>query len=652
MHGDFGYFDEDQLGKSYDIGLLKRLLPFARPYGLFLACAIFLVVFITVIEIGIPYLTKIAVDRYIVPQIGKTKFETEGNVRYLNVDMADDDVKHIVNRHPELFNVDEDGAEIAYHDLKQLDSADLFVLRKNDVRGVGLIALILFLIVVVNFALNFLQVLVMEYSGQRMIHDLRMRLFSHILELSISFFNRHSVGRLVTRVTNDIQNMHDLFTSVIVFLFRDLFLLIGIMIVLLFIHWQLALISFMVLPLVVYASIYFANKARNVFRILRIKLAEINTRFSETIGGIKVIQMFNQERGNYDSFKKLNHENYLEGMRQIHVFALFMPVIEFFGAVSVAIVIYFGGVGILAETISLGAFVAYISYMKMFFNPIRDIAEKYNIIQNAMASAERVFLILDNDDKMPGLICGEKEIDHIESVEFENVSFAYREGETVLKDISLMLQPGRTLAVVGPTGSGKTTLINLLTRFYDPQEGRILLNGKNLMDYDIFAVRSKIALVTQDPFLFTGTIRANIVHGNPDVPPDKMKDILEKANCTYLIKRLSKGLDTVLGEGGLSISSGERQLISIARAFARDPDLIILDEATSYIDSETEVKIQAALSNLMQHRTSVIVAHRLSTARHAEKILVLHKGSIIESGNHEDLMRRRGFYYKLNKVQS
>ncbi len=661
MRTDYGYFEEKQLGKPYDVKLLARLYPYTNPYKLLLAASIVLVVFITLLDLSLPYITKIAIDRYIIPKIESAG--GKGNIRYLKADLTDPGIRAVVEKHPSLFKVQEASAIIPYDDLPKLSKKDLGMLRKNDLDGITWITAVFLGIVLINFVFNMAQVLIMEYTGQMIMHDLRVRLFNHIQGLSVSFFTRNPVGRLVTRVANDVQNMHELFTSVIVFVFKDLFLLVGIAVVLMGINLRLALISFTVIPFVLWASIYFSGQAREAYRILRLKIAEINTRFSETIGGIRVIQLFLQEKRNYLDFKHLNHEHYLAGMRQIHVFAMFMPVIEILGAVAIAVVIYYGGGGALAGTLSLGALVAFISYMKMFFRPIRDIAEKYNILQNAMASAERIFLILDSTETIPLPVSDRKSdpetgskiisgtLDKISEISMENVSFAYIKGETVLNNISFRITAGKTLAVVGPTGSGKTSIINLLVRFYDPTSGGVSLNGVDVKNIDPAVLRAKMALVMQDPFLFSETIRRNITLGKEDISEAGMERILENSNCKTFVDRLPDGLDTVLSEGGASISSGERQLISIARAFARNPDLIILDEATSHIDSETEHKIQEALDNLMAHRTSIVVAHRLSTARDADTILVLNRGRIIETGNHAELMQLKGFYFRLNQLQ-
>jgi ATP-binding cassette subfamily B multidrug efflux pump len=658
MKPDFGYVEEKKLGKPYDLKLLKRLYPFTRPYRLLLFASIGLVLLITVLDLALPYVTKIAIDRYIVPQIEQqpavTKKSGAGTRhRIMQFDLSDPRLQALVNKHRALFEIEGRTARIPYSALSRLDRSDLIILRQKDLAGIAVLTAVFVSLVLFNFILSFVQRMIMEYTGHMIMHDLRMKLFVHIQNLAIAFFTRNPVGRLVTRATNDVQNMHELFTSVISMIFKDLFLLCGIAVVMLVLNWKLALISFIVLPLVGYASLIFSRRARDIFRELRIKVAEINTRFSETIGGIRVIQLFRQEITNYQKFKQLNHENYLVGMKQIHVLAIFMPLIEVLGVVAVALVIFYGGGSVLNSTLSLGALVAFISYIRMFFRPIRDMAEKYNILQNAMASAERIFLIMDSRESLPtpaGLTGpSPSNLQNIEQVQFKKVSFSYVAGETILQDITFSLQVGETVAVVGPTGAGKTSLINLLPRFYDPSSGQVLINNHDIRKLDPGWFRSKIALVMQDPFLFSGTIRANIFQGKNIPAEDQQRSVIEAANCQSLIDRLPRGLDTILSESGASISSGERQLISIARAFARDPQLILFDEATSYIDSATELSIQQALEKLMKHRTALVVAHRLSTVRNADRIIVLNRGRIIETGTHAGLMDQKGFYFKLHQ---
>jgi ATP-binding cassette subfamily B protein len=660
MPHDHGYFEESQLGKTYDIKLLKRLYPFTRPYRFLLFGSIGLVLLITGLDLALPYFTKVAIDHYIVPATdmvaaGKAS-DNKTREKVIRVDLTDPQARTLVDTYQEFFNIEGNTATIPYSKLSALKKSDLAVLRKKDIIGITVISILFVALVVFNFILSFVQKMIMEYAGLMIMHDLRMKLFVHIQNLAIAFFTRNPVGRLVTRTTNDIQNMHELFTSVISMVFKDLFLLCGIAAVMLIINWKLALVSFIVLPLVLYASVNFSRRARDIFRELRIKVAQINTRFSETIGGIRVVQLFRQEMNNYRSFKELNHANYLAGMKQIHVLAVFMPLIELLSVVAVALVIYYGGGRVLNGTLTLGALVAFISYIRMFFRPIRDLAEKYNVLQNAMASAERIFLILDSRDVLtqPALQGAQVSttLQHIEEIRFENVYFGYIEGENILRKITFSINAGETVAVVGPTGAGKTSLINLIPRFYDPTSGRVLINGLDLKDLNASSFHSKIALVMQDPFLFSGTIRQNIFQGSQEPTAAQEQFIIDAANCRSLVERLPQGLDTVLSEGGASISSGERQLISIARAFARNPQLILFDEATSYIDSSTELAIQQAVETLMKNRTSLVVAHRLSTVRNAHRIIVLNRGRIIETGDHVRLMKRKGFYYKLQQLQN
>ena len=658
MHPDYGYFEETQLGKPYDVKLLKRLFPFVRAYKRLILYSILLVLGITALDLALPYVTKVAIDRYIVPQATLAKAadsQTDGmRQRYLKVDLNDARQRAVVEKYGALFQLEGQTALISFDALVKLEKSDLKLLRQNDIAGLGKIALIFLGIIFFDFILNFSQKMIMEYCGHMIMHDLRMKLFNHVQNLAIEFFTRNPVGRLVTRLTNDVQNMHELFTSVISLVFKDIFLLVGIATIMLILNWKLALASFTVLPLVFYASAVFSVKARDVFRALRIKLAEINTRFAETIEGIGVIQLFVQESKNYRKFRQLNHDNYLAGMRQIHVLAIFMPIIELMGVVAIAVVIFYGGSRVLADALSLGTLVAFLSYIRMFFRPIRDLAEKYNILQNAMSSAERILLILDTQSTLPNVRdqAGLPNLDRFQEVRLENVSFSYIGDEKVLKNISLRIKAGQTVAVVGPTGAGKTSLVNLIPRFYDPTKGRILINNIDIRKLDAADFRDKMALVMQEPFLFSGTIRENIFDNHHHLTEEQSQAIVETANCQRLIKRLPDGLDTVLSGGGTSLSSGERQLISIARAFARNPQLILFDEATSYIDSQTELWIQQALEELMKDRAALVVAHRLSTVRHADRIIVMNRGRIIETGTHAELMARNGFYYQLNQLQT
>ncbi len=653
MRFDYGYDEEQRLGRAYDLRLLRRVLPYAAPHRYKLLLSVLFVVTLTLLELSVPYITKEVIDRYIVPTDRITSAAEGGGSgrQWLQVDPHDPAIAAVIKRNRPLFHTEAGRAAIRLEDLARLERTELATLRHADLTGLLHIAGLFIVVVMAIFGFTFAQNMIMELAGHRIMHDLRVGLYDHIQQMPLVFFTRNPVARLVTRVTNDIQNMHELFTSFISMVFKDFFLLVGITVVLVAMDWRLALMAFLVLPLVILAAFGFAKQVRDVFRELRVKVAEINTRFSEMISGIKVIQTFRRESDNFEAFARLNHDNYLAGMRQINIFAVFMPIIEMLGITAIAIVIYVGGGHVVDQSISIGVLAAFIAYMKMFFRPIRDLAEKYNILQNAMASAERIFLLLDTPagratDRGHARVPGP-----LRQIRFDRVSLAYNPGELVLENIDLQIQAGETIAIVGATGSGKTSLVNLLVRFYDPTGGSVRFNGIDLATIAPAALRQRIALVMQDPFLFSGSLQDNIFFTVNGLSEPQRQAILEASCCRELAARLPDGLDTVITEGGASLSSGERQLISVARAFAVDPELIILDEATSYVDSQTEVYLQQAIANLMRGRTCVVVAHRLTTARGADRIVVLNNGTIVEVGNHEALMAANGAYSRLYRLQ-
>ncbi|MFZ1983928.1 MAG: ABC transporter ATP-binding protein [Desulfatitalea sp.] len=657
MRSDYGFTEEGYLGKRQDWRLLRRLMPFLRPHRRMLIGSVALVVALTFIELAMPYFSKIAIDRFIVPdrkaaQEGSRLSSDADGRRYLSVDLGDAAAQAVVARRATLFEIQGTQARIAFADLRQLPKGDLVVLRRADWAGLGWVVLLFLALVAADFGLTFLQRVIMERAGHQVMHDLRLRLFGHIQQQSMAFFTRQPVARLVTRVTNDVQNMHELFTTFVSMVFKDVFLLAGIAVVLAVLDWRLALAAFAVLPMVVWIAARFSSKARDIFRALRVKVAEINGRMAESIDGMKTIQTFGQEAYNYARFAQLNAENFRLGMREIHVFALFMPMIEVLGLVAMALLILYGGLQVVGGHITLGVLVVALTYARMFFRPMRDLAENYNVLQNAMSSAERIFGMLDIDQRLPQAPDAgppPQAADRMQSLDLEDLSFAYTPGEWVLRHVSFALRQGETVALVGPTGAGKTSLLNLIQRLYDPTDGRVRLNGLDLRQWDTARLRRLTALVTQEPVLFSTTVRRNIFPDPTAADDATAARIVAAANCEALVTRLPLGLDTELEKGGAGLSSGERQLITIARALARDAQLILLDEATSYIDSQTEAAIYDALRRLIAGRTCLLVAHRLSTARMADRIIVLHDGRVAEEGTHEALMERRGLYWRLHQ---
>jgi ABC-type multidrug transport system fused ATPase/permease subunit len=698
--GGYGHFEEDHLGKPYDLGLVRRLLPFARPYRLHVALSLCLILFITGLDLLLPYLTKTAIDHYIIPAgrkivtqglspeeadrvrralgpsllasnepgtyfalpkaIGQldrrqvAALEHSGALKpekYYPAPLERPEVARMAAARPGLFHPAGPYAFADYDRLRALNTAELLRLRQADVSGIGWIATVFVALLALSFLFNVVQSYTMELVGQKMMFDLRLRLFGHLQSRSVAFFGRQPVGRLVTRVTNDIENLQEMFTSVLVALFKDTVLALGIVVVLLKLDLSLALVSISLVPIVAVTTIFFSRAARGAFREIRVRIAQINASLSENIRGLKVVQAFRRERENVRRFEELNHKTYLAGMRQIMVFAVFSPTMELLGACAVALIIWYGGGQVLRDRLTLGLLVAFIAYMQMFFKPVRDLGEKYNMVQSAMASAERIFGLLDSDEAdpepatpaaLPATVRG--------GVEFRNVSFSYDGSERVLHNVSFRAAPGETVAIVGMTGAGKSSIINLLERFYEPDEGEILLDGIDTAGLPKTFLRSQIGLVMQDVFLFARSVADNIGLGR-SLTPEEIERVAGYANASRLIDRLPGGLSEELHEEGLTLSAGERQLLALARALAYDPRVLVLDEATSSVDTETERLIQEALERLMKGRTTIAIAHRLSTIQRADRILVLHKGRIREEGTHAQLLARRGIYWRLYEMQ-
>ncbi|MCG8567460.1 MAG: ABC transporter ATP-binding protein/permease [Desulfobacterales bacterium] len=517
--------------------------------------------------------------------------------------------------------------------------------------------------IVAAFLVEFTQTLFMEYTGQKIILNLRCTLFSHMTGLPVSYYDENASGRLVARVAGDIENMNEMFTSVLVFIFKDLVLMAGILGVLFSMNTELAGYQAALVPVIFLGIFIFSKVVRGAFRTIRQKIGEINHSFSEGIGGIKVIQTTTSHGPFVERFKQLNFEHFKATMFQIKIFGIFMPFIGFVGTISVALVIWFGSNAVMESRMSLGALVAFLSYMKLFFRPLRELSEKFNLLQNALASAERITTVLSREPAAqlhgpgPGASTEGQtnstpgRLHRIQELEFDRVNFSYDGKTPVLQEISLSLESGKSIGIAGPTGSGKTSIINLITGFYHPDQGEIRFNGTAMDQIPIRAIRRRCALVMQDPILFSGTLRENIKPKGWEMEDTVLEAALEKANCGFLFDKF-QGLDTEIAEGGRPLSSGEKQLVCIARAFAFDPDLIIFDEATSYMDSQSELAVHDAMNKLMEGRLSIIIAHRLSTIRHCHEILLLRDGKIRESGSHADLVELKGEYYHLLKKEN
>ena len=641
-----GYIEEGDLREIKDASLVKRLIPFGRPHGALFVGALCLVALLTLLDLSIPWITKEAIDRYIVPKA------TSGHTE-IRIDRELPEVQAFLEAHPEVeIRQSSDGSSIQRQSIDKGTPDQKRVLRGSDIRGVGVAALFLLGALFLNFLFGFAQTFVLETMGQRIILDLRMALFSHIRKLPLAWFHKNPTGRVVTRVTGDVENLREMFTSVITFVFKDIFLLVGILITLLALDVKLAAVTLLVIPVAISISLFFARQSRSAFRELRVRIAEINARLAENLSGIGIIRIFAREKETDRAFQKLSKRHYDAGMDQVRIFAMFMPLIDILSSSALAIIIFYGGSRIIGEHITLGVLVAYISYLRMFFRPIRDIAEKYNILQNAFSSSERLFQILDTEvaeDEKPGGHASQRFLD----LTFENLTFGYDADTPVLKGIDLSISRGETIAIVGPTGAGKTSIVSLLVRFWDPDSGTIRIDGRPLPEMDPVLWRKRLAMVMQDPFLFAGTIAENILpKDNGHLDAAAIETTLRNAGCDFVLDKLPKGMETLLTEGGKPLSSGERQLLSIARAFFRNPELLILDEATSYVDSMSEADIQDALTRLMEDRTTVLIAHRLSTARSADRILVIKDGEIAEEGSHEKLMEAKGLYFKMQGIET
>jgi len=611
------FHEEERLGKAYDARLMRRLLGYVRPYRGLAAAAVALILLSSLLQLVGPLATAVALDLYMDPP-------GEGE----SVSIA------------------------ARWVAGSLEEAGIFLTPEQ---GVALMALVYLGSLLLAFAVLYWQAYLMQMMGQRIMYDLRREVFARFQRLAVPYFDRNPIGRLVTRVTSDIDALNELFTAGLVSIFGDLALLLGIVGVLFWLDWKLALVTFSILPLLLVLTLWFKVKARDSYREVRVKIARINAFLQEHITGMQVIQLFNREARAAEEFGEINRDHRDANVRAIFYYAVYYPAVELITAFGVGLIVWYGGLSVMAGALSLGALIAFLQYAQRFYQPLSDLSDKYNILQAAMAASERTFRVLDTPIAIasppeayrpsgpPGAVAGE--------IAFEDVSFAYKEGEPVLREVSFRVAPGETLAIVGHTGAGKSTLANLLLRYYDVSAGRVTVDGVDVRDWDLQALRRSIGLVLQDVFLFAGTVARNIRLDEERIDDERLRWAAREAQALGFIERLPGGFEAPVKERGAGLSVGQKQLIAFARALAFDPRVLILDEATSSIDTETEQLIQQALERLLAGRTNLVIAHRLSTVQKADRILVLHKGEVRELGTHQELLAQRGIYWKLYQLQ-
>ncbi len=610
--------DDEVVGKAYDGRLMRRLLLYLRPYKAVALVSLVAILLKAGIDVLGPYLFKVGLDLYLTPHTTASAKHTFLS-QYLS---------------PE-----------AKHGISEL-------------AGVYFGSLLL------GYALEWMQTYVLQWMGQKVMFDMRRQIFSHLQRMHIGFFDRNPVGRLVTRLTSDVDALNEMFTSGIFAIFEDVFVLIGIVAVMLSMSWWLALLCFAVLPLIFLCTRIFRKYVRESYRRIRAAVAKINAYTQEHISGMPLVQLFNRQPRAYADFEAINRQHMIAFKDSILAYALYYPVVELLSTIAIALVIWIGGQGVLRGAVSVGVLVAFIQYSQRFFRPIQDLSEKYNILQAAMAASERVFKLLDT---APEIASPASPVAPMKSgaIEFRDVWFSYatltaeqqarhpsdlKDVEWVLRGVSFRMEPGETAAIVGHTGAGKTTIISLMMRFYDVQHGAVLIDGVDVRAQDLHALRSRFGVVLQDPFLFSGTIEANIRMGSA-IGPERVRAAAEEVNLLDFIEAQPAGFQELLRERGAGLSTGQKQLINFARALAHDPAILILDEATSSVDTDTELRVRSALERMVTGRTSVLIAHRLSTVQRADTILVMHKGQLREQGPHQQLLVERGLYWKLYQLQ-
>ena len=647
--------DEDPVGKVYDSRLMRRLGHYLRPYWVQAAIASLAVSLKSVCDVTGPIMVMMAIDRYLAPSL-KTVDSTGAVAHWL----------------------------ATVSPLARMLPADPY-------RGVSVLAALFMAALLAAYLFAFVQTYLMQWMGQKIMFDLRRDIFRHMQRMHIGFFDTHAVGRLVTRLTSDVDAINDMFTDGILAIVNDFFMLAIMAAVMLTINWWLALLAFAVLPLILVVTRLFRDHVRESYRRVRAAIARINSFTQEHISGMSVVQLFNREERAYDDFEAVNRLHMIAFKDTIFAYALYYPAVEILSSVAIALVIWRGGFGVLSGTVTIGVLAMFIQYSQRFWRPIQDLSDKYNILQAAMAACERIFKLLDTE---PEIVSPAQPVtgDGSNRIEFRHVWFTYQKLtdeqkaavakathpsdkdpslgspvapcpsnaaalaaipgiEWILKDVSFTIEPGQTVAIVGHTGAGKTTLTSLMMRFYDVTAGQILLDGVDLREQDLTKLRQHFAVVLQDPFLFTGTLAENIRLGNEAITEASLRQAARDVNVLDFIESLPNQFDEPVRERGNSLSTGQKQLINFARALAYNPRILILDEATSSVDTDTELRIRGALERMVEGRTSVLIAHRLSTVQRAETILVMHKGQLREMGNHQELLANRGLYWKLYQLQ-
>lgn len=600
---------EDQLNKAYDARLMRRLLGYLWPYKRYVVASLVLTMLGGALVVAGPPLVKAAVDLYVLP----------------------------------------DGTQVTSgYTLVIKQTAERFGFGGGASSGVAFVALLLLLANVTLLLVLYCENFVLQRMGQHVMFDLRNQIFAHLQHLPLQFYDRHPVGRLMTRMTNDVEALNELFSAVIVSFFGDLTMLLYIVFWMFVLDWRLALVSLLILPPMAVMTVWFRLRSRNAFRSVREQVARINTFLQERLTGMSVVQLFNREQSESQKFRDINRDYRKANVDAIFYNAVFFPAIEIIAASGIALIIWYGGGGVLQGLITLGTVIAFVQMAQMLYEPIGDMSERYNLLQSAMSAAERIFQLLDEPVATKPAT---KQLENVRGhIEFRNVWFAYHDEDWVLKDVSFVVQPGQSVAFVGHTGAGKTTITNLLLRFYEIQRGQVLLDGIDIRELDPAELRACFSVVPQDGFLFSDDISANIRLGNKAISDEQLREAARQVNADGFINKLSNRYSTDLHERGAGISVGQKQLISFARALAFDPRVLILDEATSSIDTETEVLIHDAVRRLMTGRTSIVIAHRLSTVQGADNIVVLHKGEVRETGTHQELLRQRGLYWLLYQL--